>query len=560
VIAGCRGCPVGLPTGGERKCAVGFTNLMLKSKVLSGGLVRILLVVALAAVGVVALRTIHRDLTRIDRANQAICRATQIEAAATHIQSSVRGFLLTGVRSFLESNKRDEQDIVKDLSLLKNMESSDKDQVKLLNDTEAVLKDWKTQTILPMVQLGQHAGKDGSALSALQARDATYLDRLTQILGSFKAAEETQLKARRGQAATATWYAQMILVAGALVIAVVSLSISSFLADSITRPVREAMALAESIGNGDLSGHIQVNSKDEIGRLGTALDRMAETLRNQTLQTLEAVTVLSGSAAEISATAAQLSTGASRTSSALVETSTTVEEVKQAAKVSSQQAKSVAETARQAVEVSQAGLKATSDTIHRMNQIKEQMQSIGETVVRLSDHSRAIEAIIGSVQDIADQSNLLAVNASIEAARAGDQGKGFAVVAVEIKALADQSKAATGQVRSILDDTKKWVSTLVMATEQGIKAVDAGVAQSSIAGESIEVLSRTVATSAQSAALIDASAEQQFVGVERVSGAVSRIEQALNQNLAGTNELETSARRLEELGGALKDLVKRYRI
>ncbi len=537
-----------------------FANLMLKSKVLSGGLVRILLVAVLAVVGVAAVRTLHKDLNRLDAANHAIRGAAQIETSATHMQTSLRGFLLTGESSFLDSSKRDEQAVLKDLSLLRNMVSSDKAQVTRLNDAERVVKDWTTQALHPMVELRQHAGKDDRSVIPQPTRDTPYLARLTQVLSSFKAAEETRLKGRRAEADTAAWYSQLIMILGTFVIAAVSLSISSFLAGNITKRVSEAMALAESISSGDLSGHIQVKSQDEIGRLGTALDRMTQNLRNQTLQTLEAVSVLSGSAAEISATAAQLSTGASRTTSALMETSTTVEEVKQAAKVSSQQAKSVAATARQAVEVSQSGLKATSDTIHRMNQIKEQMQSIGETVVRLSDHSRAIEAIIGSVQDIADQSNLLAVNASIEAARAGDQGKGFAVVAVEIKELADQSKAATEQVRVILDDTKKWVSTLVMATEQGIKAVEAGVAQSSVAGESIEILSQTVGNSAQSAALIDSSAEQQFVGVERVSSAVSRIEQALNQNLVGTTELETSARRLEELGGALKDLVKRYKI
>ena len=91
-------------------------------------------------------------------------------------------------------------------------------------------------------------------------------------------------------------------------------------------------------------------------------------------------------------------------------------------------------------------------------------------MVKLSEQSQAIEEIIVSVQDLADQSHLLAVNASIEAARAGDQGKGFAVVANEIKSLADQSKEATDQIRSILDDTRKWVSAVVMAAEPRVFA------------------------------------------------------------------------------------------
>ena len=116
------------------------------------------------------------------------------------------------------------------------------------------------------------------------------------------------------------------------------------------------------------------------------------------------------------------------------------------------------------------------------------MESIGETVVRLSQHSQSIEQIISTVQDIADQSNLLAVNASIEAARAGERGKGFAVVAHEIKSLADQSREATAQVREILEEIRKWISAVVMATEQGAKAVTSGLDQAASAGESIKVL------------------------------------------------------------------------
>ena len=117
-----------------------------------------------------------------------------------------------------------------------------------------------------------------------------------------------------------------------------------------------------------------------------------------------------------------------------------------------------------------------------MRLISEQMESVGETVVRLSEHSQTIEEIIQTVQDLADQSNLLAVNALIEAARAGEQGKGFAVVAQEIKNLSHQSNQATDQVKSILDDTRRSVSAVVMATEQGSKAVQAGVAGSGQAG------------------------------------------------------------------------------
>src|SRR5208283_131969 len=106
--------------------------------------------------------------------------------------------------------------------------------------------------------------------------------------------------------------------------------------------------------------------------------------------------------------------------------------------------------------------KATEDTRLRINIIREQMDSIRETVLELSERAQAIENIMSTVQDLADQSHLLAVNASIEAARAGEYGKGFSVVAQEIKALADQSKGSTGQIKTILDDIRRRINSVVI--------------------------------------------------------------------------------------------------
>jgi len=165
-----------------------------------------------------------------------------------------------------------------------------------------------------------------------------------------------------------------------------------------------------------------------------------------------------------------------------------------------------------------------------------------------------------TVQDLADQSNLLAVNASIEAARAGDRGKGFAVVATEIKTLADQSKEATGQIGTILSDTRKWVSSVVMATEQGTKAVESGVEQSKVTGQSINSLFDSVATSVQAATVISASSTEQLAVMEQASKAMVSIEQTMRENLYGTSQVEESAKKLEELGDSLDQLVKYYKV
>jgi methyl-accepting chemotaxis protein len=282
--------------------------------------------------------------------------------------------------------------------------------------------------------------------------------------------------------------------------------------------------------------------------------------RSITQQLREAIAQISSSSSEILAMTTQVASGAAETATAVSETTTTVEEVKQTAQVSSQKAKYVSETAQKASHVSQAGRKSVGDSIEGMNRIREQTESIAESIVRLSEQSQAIGEIIATVNDLAEQSNLLAVNASIEAAKAGEQGKGFSVVAQEMKSLAEQSRQATAQVRTILSDIQKATGAAVMATEQGSKAVEAGVRQSTESGESIRLLADSIVEAAQAATQIAASSQQQLVGMDQVALAMENIKQASTQNVASTKQAETAAQNLHELGQKLKLLIERYKV
>lgn len=286
--------------------------------------------------------------------------------------------------------------------------------------------------------------------------------------------------------------------------------------------------------------------------------RTAE-LSNVIMEVKETVNIIASSSAQILAATTQVATGTAETATAITETSTTVEEVQQASKQASQKAKNVADSAQRVVQVFQNGQKAVEETIIGMNRIREQMDSIAQTVVRLSEQSQSIGGIIASVTDIADQSNLLAVNAAIEAAKAGEQGKGFAVVAQEIKNLAGQSKQATSQVRNILNDVQKATGAAVMATEQGSKAVELGLKQSMQAGEAIRILAESSNEAVQAATQIVASSQQQVVGMDQIGVAMQNINQAGTETAVSMLQAEKSAKSLHELGQKLKELVEKFK-
>jgi len=394
---------------------------------------------------------------------------------------------------------------------------------------------------------------------------------------------------------------QTLLFTSALLFVAVllAIAIALFITHSITRPLVTALEVANKLAVGDISAEIQVVSNDETGQLlqsmekmlqqfrstaeitrqiaignltvtivpqsekdvmGNALVAMASSLREITREIVEGVNVLSSASSEILVSTNQVAAGASETAAAVSETTTTVEEIKQTAQVSSQKSRHVAESAQRGVQVAELGRCSVEASIGGMGRIQGQMEAIAESVVRLSEQSQTIGEIIATVNDLAEQSNLLAVNAAIEAAKAGEQGKGFAVVAQEVKSLAQQSKEATAQVRTILNDIQKATNAAVLATEQGSKAVETGVKQSQEASDSIRQMVESIDESAQAAAQIAVSSQQQLTGMDQVALAMENIRQASEQNVTGMRQVEVTVQGLHDLGQKLKNLVAQYNV
>ncbi|MGR3219370.1 MAG: methyl-accepting chemotaxis protein, partial [Candidatus Anammoxibacter sp.] len=316
--------------------------------------------------------------------------------------------------------------------------------------------------------------------------------------------------------------------------------VAYLIAASVANPIKLISDNVVKVGEGDLTVEIvNTNRSDEIGNLINAFRTMVASLREITIQVKEGTSVLGSSAGEISASTSQLASNAAETAAAVNETTVTADEVKQTVHVSSQKARIVSNMANKAAEVSVTGKKATDNIIEEMDRIKKQSGLVAESIVKLSEQTMSIGEIIATVDDIAEQSNLLAVNAAIEAAKAGEQGKGFTVVAQEVRSLADQSKRATTQIKNILADIQKATSSAVMATEQGNKAVEAGAKQSIATGEAIQMLSETIEEAAQSGLQIDASSQEQLTGMDQVVSAIENIKNASIQSVDSTKQLET---------------------
>jgi len=336
--------------------------------------------------------------------------------------------------------------------------------------------------------------------------------------------------------------------------------------ETITEPVNEAMRLAGCYASGDFTARFDekipvagefVAYRDALNTIGIELSRLMKLI---TEELFEGVSVLSVASSEILTVTSQLSSASSQTANTVNETSDTVETVRKKTDLVNLKTKSMSEKAMKAIEVSETGQQSVQEILDGMNHIQRQMDMISMNVVKLSEQSQAIGEIIATVTDISEQSNLLAVNASIEAAKAGDFGKGFAVVAHEIHNLAQQSKQATGTIRTILTDIQRGVSSTVVSAERGSNTVADAVRLTTDARKAIEVLTRSIADSSHEAIEITASIQDQVAGMDQISEAIENIRNAAQKNLEITHKAEKTAEDLHELGIRLKKITLQYQV
>lgn len=297
-----------------------------------------------------------------------------------------------------------------------------------------------------------------------------------------------------------------------------------------------------------------------IGLTVMAVIFLYQTIRRITTELKTTIQVLGTSAAEIQTTVTEISTGATETATAIAETTSTVEEVRQTASVASERAQNLQETSQKSSSMGDQGLEASRLMVESMGKIDQQMKLVQKAITRLSDQNRSIGEITTTVSDIADQSNLLAVNASIEAAKAGEHGKGFSVVAQEIKSLAEQSKKSAAQIKSILNEIQKSVTDTAEAIRSGSITVEEGTETVLQERKILEALIESIDEALDASVQIASSSQQQLAGMEQIAPAMENIRVASDQNVSGSHQTRQAVQELNELAQKLEQTIQKYRL
>jgi methyl-accepting chemotaxis protein len=317
---------------------------------------------------------------------------------------------------------------------------------------------------------------------------------------------------------------------------------------------------AQAIAAGELTHQLDDPVDDDLGRLAEALRSMKDRTSRVVAQLQTASSSLSLASAELFDSSSRQALNASKQAASVSEMGATVAELRETFGHATTKAESVIELARRSEESSTGGAEAVKGSIDGMGHIRDQVGAISVTISGLVQRTDQIDAIIDVVNDLAEQSNVLALNAGIEAARAGEHGRGFAVVAREVRSLAERSKEATSQVRSILQDIKLAGREAVRAIEEGSRRAEMGMGVANAAGEAIKRLGDAIAASSAAAMQIASSTRQQSVGVEQIWQATKEIDRIATETANGIQQLEAAAANMKELSAAMAEIVGRYKL
>jgi methyl-accepting chemotaxis protein len=312
------------------------------------------------------------------------------------------------------------------------------------------------------------------------------------------------------------------------------------------------------IAKGDVTTIVKPRSeKDEMAN---ALSQMLANLRQLIGQMQEATDNISKANSNISTATAEQAATVTEQAASVAETTAAVEEVRQTSEQSVERAQLVSEMASNTLKLAESGLGTVKKTEDGMLDLKDQVRHIAETILSLSEQTLQIGEIIATVSDIADQSNLLALNAAMEAARAGEAGRGFAVVAGEVRNLAEQSRQATAQVSGILSEIQKAANAAVIVTEKGTKSAESSVELAQSTGDSIRVIQEHTQQVVSAAEQIAASVRQQLAGMDQITRAMENINQGATQTEKGMQQVDQAAQNLNDLARQLTSIVQQYKI
>jgi methyl-accepting chemotaxis protein len=382
-------------------------------------------------------------------------------------------------------------------------------------------------------------------------------DKETKILGALKLVTSIEQGYTASRKAT-TW----LFAAGAVALIASFLCLMIVLRITITRKLNDFVAKVTDLarGEGDLTKQIIVTSNDEFGQLADEINSLVDKIRRIISQIAHTSEQVSASAVELQSNSAQMAADAEEVTAQAETVATAGEEMSATSGDIAQNCQMASEGSQQASAAAVSGTQVVNETIAVMNSIAARVMSSAKAVESLGSRSDQIGEIVGTIEDIADQTNLLALNAAIEAARAGEQGRGFAVVADEVRALAERTTRATREIGGMIKAIQQETRGAVIAMEEGVNEVAKGSEKASNSGSALEQILQQINDVNTQIHQVATAAEQQTATTSEISNNMMQITEVVARTSRGAKDSAIAANQLSALAEDLRRIVSQFKV
>ncbi|HZA51442.1 MAG TPA: methyl-accepting chemotaxis protein [Myxococcaceae bacterium] len=318
-------------------------------------------------------------------------------------------------------------------------------------------------------------------------------------------------------------------------------------------------SLISLVRSGDLAHWTSTTDDPQLGPLLESFGKVIDTLRTFVREINEAALRLSSSANQVLAASTQHETSATEQAAAIHETTATMEELKHASAQIAENAGAVARVAEETLGAARSGRGAISEFIQAMQQIRRDGAAVADSIAKLSKRVERIGTVVEVIDEIADRSDLLALNAALEGSRAGDAGKGFSIVAAEMRRLAENVLDSTKEIKNLITEIREATAAAGGAADASKVATEAGEKLGAVAAQSVEGILAGVQETSDAARVINLATQQQRTATEQVVASMAEIEDVTRQTTQASKQSTGAAAELTGLAARLAELIKRFK-
>ncbi|PSF11633.1 methyl-accepting chemotaxis protein [Marinobacter shengliensis] len=328
----------------------------------------------------------------------------------------------------------------------------------------------------------------------------------------------------------------------------------------IVKPLDQVVSAANRVAEGDLTTDLTTHRRDEIGKVMKAMQAMTVNLRRIVQELADGIAQIASASEELSAVTEQTSAGAAQQRDETDQAATAMQEMTATVQDVARNAESAADSAGMADRHAREGFEVVRDTVRKIEALSDEVEESARDINKLRAESANIGTVLDVIKSIAEQTNLLALNAAIEAARAGEQGRGFAVVADEVRSLAQRTQDSTVEIETLVNSLQNGAENAVTSMTRNSESAEATVTAARVAGEALKTINDAVSNIQEMNQQIATAVEEQTSVAEGISEGMVTIREVTDQSATATNQISASSNELAKLGGDLQRLVDRFKI